>query len=829
MKRTCVVMAILLASCVEGGAYAPEPVASPRITTAERVPRNGGARGGVVARDGDWLFVADEDRHVLRVLPLPVAVDPPDQEEIPLPGPPAAVLVVEEELFVTIRDPGLVLKLVRRAGRLEEVSRAEVPTDAWGVTLTADGKALLVSSAWSHAITRVERASMAPSWTLNVPREPRAIVVLADRRTAYVTHLTGAALTRIDGVDHEPVARRIAFPAAPLRNPDDAFAASRADSASLAYAAVLSPSEDRLYVPRQALGATGKLAWNGQPTVDVMLTADETPLARRMETIGSSRSRPPFAQRDWSVMGVGPLQRRPIFAQPRDVVYRRATDTLLVVSEGRDMLVELDAKSVDPSAHWLRRYELDPWFDWVPRDERVPGDSHCGAPSGIALSDDEATAYVWCRSTATLAVVELGAGGAHMATDVMQRVTLAADPLDAEAALGRRLFYDGRDTTMSFGFGCAGCHPDGRDDGHVWHEVDTEMGPVMRGAPEALPKIETPLRGVPRQTPMLAGRMHRTGPFGWRGESKSLEHRILKGFALHHWYAHTWISSGARARATALAAFLRRGLPSPPLRDARLSELEERGRELFVEGGTGCASCHVPEWNFTDGRTFALGLGAPQPQFVDERVKFRTPSLAFVGGTAPYLHDGSAPTLRALLANNHDRMGITSQLDDDDRDALVAYLHALGGPERRLPALALVRPVAALADVPSRPLSSEPTEAEWASAIEEPLARPSTICEAHRVREWVRVRCRAQVEGELIGGSPEGVRMFHSEEYVRPRDPRFYWSSPRRVDDLIVVFPTRPGDRRLIQGVSGLARLDVGLMISESWLDGEPAPTIVAF
>ena len=66
------------------------------------------------------------------------------------------------------------------------------------------------------------------------------------------------------------------------------------------------------------------------------------------------------------------------------------------------------------------------------------------------------------------------------------------------------------------------------------------------------------------------------------------------------------------------------------------------------------------------------------PGFEEEQDdKFKTPSLLYVGGTAPYFHDGRTPTLAALIAQNGDRMGRTTQLSEDQRAALVAYLETL--------------------------------------------------------------------------------------------------------------------------------------------------------
>jgi cytochrome c peroxidase len=58
---------------------------------------------------------------------------------------------------------------------------------------------------------------------------------------------------------------------------------------------------------------------------------------------------------------------------------------------------------------------------------------------------------------------------------------------------------------------------------------------------------------------------------------------------------------------------------------------------------------------------------------------FDTPSLRGLWDSAPYLHDGSAPTLRDVLTtrNAGDRHGTTSTLTPQQIDDLVAYLRSL--------------------------------------------------------------------------------------------------------------------------------------------------------
>jgi cytochrome c peroxidase len=92
-----------------------------------------------------------------------------------------------------------------------------------------------------------------------------------------------------------------------------------------------------------------------------------------------------------------------------------------------------------------------------------------------------------------------------------------------------------------------------------------------------------------------------------------------------------------------------------------------------------------PQQAFTDAKPHDVkSVGETERHLFGERAgratvphRFNTPSLKSLAQTAPYLHDGSAPTLAFLLETNHDRMGATSQPSADERDALVAYLESL--------------------------------------------------------------------------------------------------------------------------------------------------------
>jgi len=660
------------------------------------------------------LFVADEDRGAVHVVPLPVNAKLP-VKTVQMPGQPAQVLALEDRVLVTIRSEGAIapglngssepmesaapkkpgeparyvkpkmvpsstgpgLLLVMRPDEekgLVVEQKVALPGDAWGIAVTPDAKSALVTSAWTHEVSGVELATGKVRFSLSVPREPRAVVVHPDGTRAYVTHLVGTGVTRLDGIDGEGAeARAISLPAAPHRTP-----LGMKSNASLAYSATLSPDGEKLFVPRHALGATGPQVWMGGSTVDVLLTRDDSSLAP--PAIDGPRLATPDMNGQWVVHdemtgGEGMRVAPNPFVQPRAVVYRKSTETLLVASEGSDTVVELLARPIDPSMFVKKTHSLP-----HDADDKFGVANVCGAPSGIALSSDEKTAWVFCRATGM--VVELPLDRER--DSIEPRVRLGEDPLPAQAALGRRLYYNGTDEVTSGGMGCAGCHPEGRDDGHVWHEAEgVSVSPNFFAGSMNVPSWNQETgrdRGVARQTPMLAGRVAWEGPYGWHAESPHLADRLSNGFLLHRWGGLPGQHEKRELydRAMALRAFLRIGLVPPPREARELTDEEKLGKEVFERVDTKCTGCHTPETDHSDRAPYAVWSSAARPGFVeDPEAKYKTPSLLFVGGTAPYGHDGRFSTLEELVDRNDDRMGNTKQLTKAERKALVSYLRTL--------------------------------------------------------------------------------------------------------------------------------------------------------
>ncbi len=651
--------------------------------------------GGSLSRSPaeDALFIADEDHACVRVAALPLDEASPI-ERTEMPGRPAQVLATENRVLVSIREmpdgSGALLVMERGKGLgLIEKARIVLPPDAWGIALSPDESLAIVTSAWSAKASIVDLAAGKVISTLELGREPRGVTILPSGDTAYVSHLVGAAVTRIDKLrDAAPSVRRIELPASPSRSPLNTKL-----PASLGYAALSSPDGARVYFPREALGAIGKDAWFGTAAVDVVVATTGAPFAAPRQGGGSV-----FVEALSSMQG-GPwwdatsdvLERGGnVFVQPRAAIYRKSENTLLVASEGTNRVVELDALMSDPTFGPIRTYDVS-----LGTDAYVGGAAKGGAPTGLALSVDERTLYVHCRSTDDLVSLPMPRGeGVYDYAPPLYR-KLGGDQPTREEALGRAIFYDALDTITSGGLACAGCHPEGRDDGHVWNEVDFEEkhsnffgGPV--NAIFLLDRWRTQNPGVPknaelpgaigyaRQAPMLVSRLKASGPYGWLGESKDLTGRLVAGFGLHRWGTIDTTEGLKLARAAYLTKFLREKLVPPPREKRPLTDEEERGKAIFTSEKAACATCHAPDTDYTNRSLASFGDAPPLPGFSAEKgAAYKTPSLLFVGGSAPYFHDGRYGSLEELVDKNANRMGKTAHLSVEEKKALVAFLKTL--------------------------------------------------------------------------------------------------------------------------------------------------------
>lgn len=313
--------------------------------------------------------------------------------------------------------------------------------------------------------------------------------------------------------------------------------------------------------------------------------------------------------------------------------------------------------------------------------QRLGGFTGFGAPID-ALYEADGTLWVLVGQERRLYAIPsselVGQAGGLLALDIQQD---EPERHSDEHRLGERIFHASGDPRMSRDgyLSCATCHPDGEGDGLTWDFTD-------RG--EGL-----------RNTPSLRGRLF--GPTHWTGnfdEVQDFEQDMRleqegQGFLSDEDWTATEDAleapkAGLSAELDALATYLAElpALRSPwRMPDGTLTAEAEAGAAVFEAAG--CAVCH-PAPSYTDsswqgGEPLLHDVGTLGPGSGGRRgevlLGLDTPSLRGLWGTAPYLHDGSALTLREVLEDRNpgDQHGQTSDLSEDALAQLEAFLRQI--------------------------------------------------------------------------------------------------------------------------------------------------------
>jgi hypothetical protein len=292
---------------------------------------------------------------------------------------------------------------------------------------------------------------------------------------------------------------------------------------------------------------------------------------------------------------------------------------------------------------------------------------------GLVAFDDELWALA--RFDRTLVVATGQPNTLQIETTVDLLGTLA-EVLDPQVLAGQRIFYGANDRRMSLDsyLSCASCHLDGEHDGRTWDF--TSRGEGLRNTKA--------LFGMAGEPPL-----HWSANFD---EVQDFERDIRESMG------GTGFLSEADAGATADPFGLEKAGLSPDLDAlaAYVASLEtprspwaeaegvDDGRALF--DAAGCGGCHsgerLTDSTLTRGSPVLYDVGTLTSDSGDRLGGpldgLDTPELVGVFFTAPYLHDGSADTLRArFLVDEDDRHGATSALSSAELDLLETYLLSL--------------------------------------------------------------------------------------------------------------------------------------------------------
>jgi hypothetical protein len=624
-------------------AIAAAPLAAIEVTPppgrcARRRPGSGAQRVGAI-RQGSTValaqqggvtlaYVADEDDAAIHTFDVDHGVE---LAVTPLDGAPAQLLVLEDgRVAVALRDRNRVAILepdTRADAPLELRCAAVVAIEPVALATSPDGARVFVTSGWGHALTALDADSLTALFTVDLPREPRAVLVDDDGRRAFVAHVVGAHMSAVDLEERAHPVHLVDLRVGALSGCQGyaltkaSFAAAGSDDASAGPGRIFAPMvQVDPGDPRPSFGYGGSLEVPAENAlVSVIDTTAERTLTRTRGGGGASPRRECLLPRS-ATMG--------------------SADSLLVSCLGIDAVVELDARAQNPATAERRRFRLP------------------AGPTGVAADGDHRRAVVWSQFAHELSVIDLAAPlapkrGALPALDALptQRIAAARRPgswVTAEIARGRALFHATDDGRLARdGRACASCHPDGREDALTWSTPDG-----------------------PRQTIMLAGRVVDSEPYGWFGANKTLAAHVTRTMQR---LGGTGLGT-SKADLDALLAYLG-ALRAPSLADAPTdaarSALVTKGRALFLEPMQGCSTCHLGAG--TDKAAHDVKSG----NVAEASVRFDTPSLRFIAGTAPYFHDGRFRSLEDVLEHSDGSMGHTMRLSRPELLSLVAYLETL--------------------------------------------------------------------------------------------------------------------------------------------------------
>jgi len=265
-------------------------------------------------------------------------------------------------------------------------------------------------------------------------------------------------------------------------------------------------------------------------------------------------------------------------------------------------------------------------------------------PRGVLLTRNYGTLYVHNMLDSSISVIDTAA------QRVNEIIPISTATPPADVFIGAQLFHTASDPRISTDswVSCASCHFDGQSGGLVWQGLDLNGAvdtPTLYHIAESLPytysgawdelaDMEFKIRAWMAGTGLIDGQ-----PFPALGDS----------------------NGGRSLDLDAIGAYLLtlKGPPVPTQDPAQV----ERGAAVFES--LGCSSCHVPP-TFSDGQKHDVGTGG----------EWVTPTLRWLANNAPYLHDGSAPTLRELFIMAGAHRLIDTQTPQDI-DALIAYLLSL--------------------------------------------------------------------------------------------------------------------------------------------------------
>ncbi len=555
--------------------------------------------------------------------------------------------------------------------KVSEVAVGGQPND---VCFTPDGRKAFVSNRLDDNVSVVDVATRQVAGTIEVGDEPHGVLVDRQGKNLYVLNTSIDNISVIDVATLKEVKRLSASrsPWSLAQSPDgqsilvthalSRFVKDR--TPSMSEVTVLDTDrvmvEDRRVVPSANL--LQGVAWHPSgeyALVTLLRTKNLVPMTRinRGWTISNGLG---ILWRDGTVDQVLLDQNHLYFPDPSDVCITPDGRYGLVTSSSTDRVAVLDLAKLTAlirSASPYERQRVIPNHLGKSAEFLVKHLSTPATPKGIVCSPDGATAYVANMLDDSVSVLDL------KTLEVAARVDLGGSKELNIRRRGEKLFHHAN-IAFRRQFSCSSCHPDGHIDNIVYDIEDDGigMGPIDNRT----------LRGV-----------NDMAPYKWIGINPSLKRQCGPRLAVFI----TRIQPFTPEQLTDLHYYLC-SIPRPPNRYRKLgedlTEAQRRGKAIFhramknsgepIPEGRRCVTCHPPPL-YTDGKIHDVGT-----QFAYDRDgKFDAPHLHNIYDSAPYLHNGIAPTLEEIWTtyNPYDEHGVTNDMTKDQLNDLIEYLKTL--------------------------------------------------------------------------------------------------------------------------------------------------------
>lgn len=666
---------------------------SPDATSAEHLYASPGHYSVTVVAQDDGGFASASFVHTVHTAPLATRA----QTSSPL------LLDAERGLIVTANTDSGTVSLVDLE-TLEKVDELEVFDDPVALALAPDGLLwVLHRETYAILLVDLDERRAVDFFRLPYASQPAGLV-FSPAGDAYVTSMALGEVLRIDGETHEVTAREYVAPS--LRG-----ITMSGDGTSLWVTRFISQGD---HGEVHLLDSETLTAITRYDLIEDTTTEDSDVQGRGLPNYLFSVTVSPDGRRAW-VPSKKDNMARGLERDGLDLTQDSAVRPLISALDlelGEEVFserIDLDDRnlpvevSLSPLGDWAFisvfgsnlldvRDAFDGSFLTALRANSLFGPVASVFPGNGRL-------YVLAELGRSLVVFDVAdlLTGRDQTTRVLKEVPLvASERLSPEVLLGKRIFGNAEDKRMaSEGYqSCASCHFEGFEDGRVWDFTG-------RG------------EGFRNTTSLLGRRGTGHGPVHWSGNFDEIQdfenpiraHQAGLGFMPQADFdvgtrsdplgdAKAGISADLDALAAYVASLDR--IPPSPFRndDGTLTADGVLGRDLFL--ALGCDDCHGGA-DFTDSALDNLHDVGTMTELSGGRLGepltgIDTPTLLNVWQTAPYLHDGSAETLRdVILTRNPDGLhGDTAGLTEDELGQLVAYLQQI---DQERPPIALVLPV----------------------------------------------------------------------------------------------------------------------------------------